>query len=172
MSRIEVGTEIRFFQWDTDHHNVFRALVRDWTGNKTAHPTVDLSFYDGTPTNLPNIRNEEFFATQGDLDGENYWKHAFRVRGPGDSRPFSNAPDPDVGDVVWYFRYDATADEHFDHPAIVRSVGGGAPPHNVSLFYIVTATGARQNVNAVAPFAGETFPTTNDYWAKRTIHQG
>ncbi len=167
MGRIEVGSEIRFFKWDTDHHDAFRALVRDWTGNQDGHPDVDVSYYDGTPTNQNAVPNEEDFPTQGDLDEEDYWKHAFHVdKVAGDSKPYVN-PRPDVGDVVWYFRYDGTIEEHITHPAIVRNVSAGSTPP-IALFYITDA-GSRQNANAITAFLDITFPTTDDYWARRRL---
>lgn len=171
MTAIEIGTEVRFFRWQATEHVVYRALVRSWTGDPEGHPRINLSYFRaGSPRNQNNVENEEFWDRRPLLDGNDYWKHAFRVTTASESKPYVN-PAQDPGDVVWYFRYDASINEHYTHPAIVRAYEGPGPQGNVDLFYI-TDEGLRQNVNGVPAFLTRTFPATTDYWAMRRLLRG
>ncbi len=160
--KLFVGAEIRFFEWDTDHYNIHRALVRDWN---LANLRVDLSWYDTSAHNLANVYSKE--ERGDDPTGDDYWSHAFLSRNSlYHSRPFTN-PTPSGGDVVWYFRYDGTAEEHINHLAVVRNVGGGDPPQ-IGIFYI-NSSGTRTPASNVEAFSEISFPTTDDYWARRVL---
>lgn len=164
MSRIALGSEIRYFRWATSAHVVHRALVRNITGVVEGHPDVDLSFWNLSPTNRNAIPNFESLAT---TTGFNYWRHAFNVEPEfNHSRPILNTV-PDAGDCIWYARWDATLGEHHFHQAIVTNVGAGGRPQ-LSLFYI-TAASTRQLVTAVQANLTLTPPIEQDWWTRRRL---
>lgn len=162
--KLQVGAEIRFYKWNVDHHDLFRALVRDWN---IANHRVDLSYQDGTAKNQAIVKNYEEFGGD-DLDENDYWQHAYRVS-PAlqPSRPFTSPSSPTAGQVVWYFRYVSGDAEHHNHLAVIRNVGAGDPP-TLALFYI-NDSGVRTPVSNITPYGDVTFPSTDDYWARRVL---
>lgn len=157
-----LGGEVRFFKWDVSSHTVYRALLRSVPS--TSHGTVDLTYFEGTPTNQNAVKNLEEFV---DPDENDYWRHAFRVDiSPYTSLPYVN-PRPEEGDCVWFFEWIPAHGEHQAHPALVRNVALGTTPQ-IAIVYILD-DGTRLNVNAVESYLDLTDPIEEHFWAFRRL---
>lgn len=85
MSAIQVNEPIWFYQWQTDHHQKFDAIVRVIPGNQggvnpavaKVHVTIYQEELTGGRQNINNIDNTEIIAPDGDLSAVDYWRRRF-----------------------------------------------------------------------------------------------
>jgi hypothetical protein len=144
---------------------VHRALVRNIIAGSGV-PDIDCSLLLAeSPTNRNAVHNVEYF--EGDLDGNHYWKHAFRaIQTFSDSRPYAN-PHIDLGYPVWLALWDEGIEEPHFHLAITRNEPLGIQ-QTLDMFYI-TDDGTRQNIDDVPAALTLSHPATESFWTLRRV---
>lgn len=84
MTDIVVDEPVYFYQWETDHHVAYDAIVRVIPGGGHAvHRKLHLTVYfEDAPSgffNVNNINNIEQHGDFSNLDGEDYWRKRYAI---------------------------------------------------------------------------------------------